>query len=696
MVNGDMLPFNLFIVGFAGTSFQFLLAREIMNISGGHELVTGIFLGSWLIASAAGAALAGKSSLNEIKKINIIFSASPVASLALLLVLSRLFLETGETPSLLTSILFTLLVLFPFCLVSGFTFVKLIQAAREANSSDPGKSFSMETVGGIVAGILLTVFTSGSFGTYKLFLIILLMLNAYTLITFVAEKTAIKMIFRVCILIVVSAVIFIDPDILFRKILLPGVTVTASADTPYGNITTGSYSGEESVYYNHKLLSYAHDVVEREEDVHYALLQRPEPEEILVISGSPRVHLQEILKYNVTSVTFIERDPFLAGKARDFISDKPVHVRAENMDAFRFIREAKDEKYDAVIILLPPPSTLSLNRFYTTEFFSSVRKKLVAGGIFACSPCLSENYYNDETVNLVSSVYNSLASVFRHVKPVAGQKLYLLASDESLSVEFCSLSVQRRVSNTYVSNDYLTDDLLENKSERIVNLIEKNARPNNSSFPIACFHFQSYYFSRDIDEKIPAILMLAVVFAVPVFFTRRSLLMMYCSASGLAGFEIILLLTLQVTAGNMYQMTGLVLASVMTGLAIGAGSRVKFHHAITLKVKVILVAAFYILTGLFYNDILSVRSMFVSVIIVVVLSLFPSFATGHFFRILTSGDDDGKITAPVYSADLAGSAMGFILITGILIPLSGMRTSIFILAAIILAGILFGSTSNKN
>lgn len=54
---------NLFIVGFVSTSIQLLLIREMMNISGGYELMTGTFLASWLIISAAGAILAGRSSL---------------------------------------------------------------------------------------------------------------------------------------------------------------------------------------------------------------------------------------------------------------------------------------------------------------------------------------------------------------------------------------------------------------------------------------------------------------------------------------------------------------------------------------------------------------------------------------------------------------------------------------------------------
>ncbi len=66
------------MIGFTSTSVQILLMREMMNIAGGYELISGVFLGSWLITSAAGAALATKSALNDIRKINLLFAARSV------------------------------------------------------------------------------------------------------------------------------------------------------------------------------------------------------------------------------------------------------------------------------------------------------------------------------------------------------------------------------------------------------------------------------------------------------------------------------------------------------------------------------------------------------------------------------------------------------------------------------------------
>jgi len=174
---------NLFIAGFVSSSIQLLMMKEIMNITGGYELITGLFLASWLIGSALGSLLAGRSALNDIRKINLVFSFSPVISLVIMLFLSRVFLNPGESPSLIVAIVFTFLVLIPFCLVSGFTFIKLLTIGKE-NNLEAGKSFSIETTGGIVAGITISIFTAGWINTYKLLLLIILLSVAYVLLKY--------------------------------------------------------------------------------------------------------------------------------------------------------------------------------------------------------------------------------------------------------------------------------------------------------------------------------------------------------------------------------------------------------------------------------------------------------------------------------------------------------------------------------
>jgi spermidine synthase len=693
-MSSSLIGVNLFLIGFTSTSIQFLLIREVMNISGGYELITGVFLGSWLIASATGAALAGKSKLNDIRKINLLFSLSPLASIFLMILLSRLILETGETPSFLISMIFTFILLFPFCLVSGFTFVKLLSSARKGNNFSPGKSFSIETTGGIVAGLIISLLTSGFLNTYQILLVIILLSLSYSILTFYINDASIKTLFKVLFAVLISVVIVTDPDILFRQLLLPGVKVIKTQDTPYGNITEGEYSGENTTYYNQRLLTFKNNAIEREEDIHYALLQRSNPGKVILISGSLESHLGEVLKYPVKKIFFIERDPALVKKAMSVSTTATVQLIVENKDAFRYIR-SKGEKVDAVILLLPPPSTLSLNRFYTKDFFGDVKERLVPGGIFMCSPGPVENYLNLESINLYSSIFNSLSAVFRYVKPVAGNKLYFIASDKELSVVFCGLTEARGIRNIYVGPDYLADDLIEKKSAEIIMSIDPAIRENRAQFPIASFHFQSYNLSKNLNEKIPAGILLILAFAVPLLAVRRSNMIMYFSASALAGFEIIILLTLQLTVGNMYQFTGIILAALMTGLAAGAGMNLKVLNSLSVKTKSFSLIIFYAVAALCFNYIIALKEIPVVIMLILISTILPSFLTGHIFRELTNRNSGDSVPASIYSADLAGSALGFILISGVVVPAFGIRVSIIFLALLIFTGILFGTNRNK-
>jgi spermidine synthase len=685
---------NLFIIGLVSSSLQLLLLREMLNISGGYELVTGIFLGSWLIGSSIGATIAGSSRLTDLRKINLIFSLSPLFSVTMMFLLSRMFLITGESPSFLVSLVYTFMVLLPFCMVSGFTFIKLISFAKTGNDFAPGKSFSVETIGGVVSGILISSLTSGILNTYQLLLLVILFSVSYVLLSYYLVNPGGKLAARLIIFVIASAIILTSPDKQFRQILLPGINVTESEDTPYGNITYGVYHGEKSTYYNQRLLTYNYDVVEREENIHYAMLQSQSPNNVILISGALNTQLPEVMKYPVKEVIYIERDPALIRNWSPKQDTLDIKLSVVNSDAFRYIRKTGGLA-DVIILSVPPPSTLQLNRYYTTEFFVAVRKKLNEGGVFMCSPGTGNDYFNKESIDLYSSIYNSLSSAFRYVKPVLGNKLYFIASDKEISVAFCSLTEIKKISNIYVSPDFLSDDLIAKKTEEITGLMNSRIRQNRSTFPVATYHFQLYSFSKDRDEKTPALVILILLFAAPLVLIKKRFMMMYFSASALAGFEIIILLTLQIMIGNMYQLTGLVIAGLMAGLATGSGAGIKILRGISLAKTGIALLLIYAAIGLLFNTIIGLKYEIPGLVLIVLSAFLPALLTGQLFHHLTMNRNELTSASSVYSADLAGSALGFILVTGIAIPVLGIRVSIFLLSSLILAGLLFGTIRNK-
>jgi spermidine synthase len=687
------MSINLFLIGFVSTSVQLLLLREMMNISGGYELISGIFLASWLSASSIGSLLAGRYGMDDIRKINLSFSLGPLISLLLLLTLSRILLHPGQTPSFLTSLIYTFIVLLPFCVITGYTFIRLLSIAKSLNGYNPGKSFALETTGGIIAGVTISTLTSGILNTYQLLLLITILINAWSLTSFIIERKSIKSLTKIIALLVASASIIFNPDILFRQILIPGVKVVNTTDTPYGNITTGIYKGEESIYYDHRLLNYSGDVAEREENIHYAMLQHNKPNDIILISGSLNSSLIEIAKYKPEGVTFIERDPFLAVQQHG--TEFPgLKVKIANEDAYMYIKKMK-EQADVMIMLIPPPSNLLLNRYYSKEFFHEVAAKLGMAGVFLCSPGPADTYLNNESILLYSSVYNSLKSQFRHVLPISGNKLYFLASNNYLSSEICRLAESRKINNTYVSADFLSDDLIDRRSEEIISSLSQSTSENKASVPLAYKSLQAYSFGKTKDQKTIFIILAILLFALPVLSVGRRNALMFLSAFSLAGFEIILLLLLQITAGNIYQLTGILFAALMAGLASGAGIDQRLVNALSIRRRMAILLLFYVIAGSLFNLLSALDGKILPSIIMMILAFIPAFLTGNIFSELSRMGGNDQVISEIYAADLAGSSLGFLLTAAIMIPLIGLQYSIFLMSLFIFAGLLLGTVWNK-
>lgn len=684
---------NLFLVGFISSSVQLLLLREIMIITGGYEIIAGAFLFSWLTGSAVGSALAPRSSLNDIRKINLIFATGTLLPVILMVIFSRLFLKPGETPSFLTGIIFTFLVLLPFCLISGYTFIKLVTSGKAINIV-PGRSFSTETAGGIVAGILVSLLSAGILNTYQSLLLIIILGISFTVLSFFITNEYQNVVFKVAVLIVSAIIITLSPDVLFRQILLKGIKVTETEDTPYGNLTKGIYHNEISQYYNQRLLIYKNDVIESEEDIHYGLLQSDSVENILLISGPLESRMKEIMKYRISRLVYVERDPALSGAS--LMADEPTMPapEIENDDAFSYVRST-NQKFDAVLMLLPPPSSLLLNRYYTFEFFSNIKKRLNNDGIFSCSPGINPEYFNSESIKLYSSVFNSLKAVFKNVIPIAGNKLYFIASDKVLSTKICSMVSAKNLNNSYVGCGYLSDDLISSKSDDVLALMDSKISNNSLTRPIACYYYQSFSLSKNLNEKLPSIILLGLLFAFSIRYFKPGNAVMFFSASALAGYEIILMLMLQLTIGNMYQLAGLIIAGVMAGLAVGSRMKIPFSGKKKVVTKVLLLSLFYAITGLSTGWIMEIESHLFLTFLLVLAGFLPAMITGSFFRDLTSGQAADRESSAVYSADLSGSALGFIAFTGLAIPLLGIEMSLLVLPGLVLTGYLFTGITRK-
>jgi spermidine synthase len=109
-----------------------------------------------------------------------------------------------------------------------------------------------------------------------------------------------------------------------------------------------------------------------------------ERKNILLLGGGDGLAAREILKYpDVETLTLVDLDPAMTRLARQdkiFLSINQgslndPRVRVVNQDAYQFIKNS-DALYDAVIIDLPDPKSVSLSLLYSLGFYKMVEKHL--------------------------------------------------------------------------------------------------------------------------------------------------------------------------------------------------------------------------------------------------------------------------------------------------------------------------------
>ncbi len=667
----------LFMLGFLSGTVQVIFLKEALNLSGGYEIAAGVVFACWILVSALGARLGGGNSNVSIRSLSLALPLSAVISFVLFAVVSKLILDEGVTPGILYTSVITTVSLIPFCIISGFMFVRLSYSGVKHLSVTAGKLFAVETAGGIISGIFVTLLSGNLLGNFQLFISAVII---YLVIITASGRQKAKYVIIMLLLSTGLAVLLFSPDHLIRNILIGSVRITESRDSRYGNIAVGDYMGEKNIFYNHRLTDYEEDTRQREEDIHYAMLQSDNPIHILIISGGIEKHLDEVLKYpSVKTVTYIERDPVLT-EVMDYKAISNDNADIITDDAFTYIGSTK-KKFDVIISLITGPENIITNRFYTSEFFLRIKDRLNSGGVFMIKTGSSQNYIGRDETGYLSSIFNSLDDVFVNVEPVMGGSLYLIASDKSLTTDIPSRIRETGIENVYVNPDYLNEAIISFSSGQILEGIDRSVRPNTLDRPLSVFYYQKYRMKKNGGDSLILIIVAGVLLFLPFLAANNDSKMMYSTSLNLAGTEIMALILIQSTAGNFYQLAGLLLAVVMGGLA--AGSSVNYmtgNRVIGIFPLLLAVTAF--LYSCISHFIISLPGNTVPVIISMSLVIIPAFMTGYYYRHRTSETDgQGRISA-IYFSDLTGSALGFLIIAGIIVPLFGIKYTFIILAII--------------
>ena len=132
-----------------------------------------------------------------------------------------------------------------------------------------------------------------------------------------------------------------DLDDLSRRLEYAGQDVIYHGLSPYGSLVVTKSAGQLNFIENGAPLFSTQNVGTGEETVHYAMAQRPNARRVLLISGGVSGTLQEILKYPVETVDYVELDPLILEVARRYLPESLADPRIHliNTDGRLYVRQ---------------------------------------------------------------------------------------------------------------------------------------------------------------------------------------------------------------------------------------------------------------------------------------------------------------------------------------------------------------------
>ena len=727
-------------MGLGALLAQIILLRELMKVFSGNELTAGIVLTAWLLWTAAGSALSGALADRIQDKpfifatVQLILSVILLASFLLTRYLRPLLgIPAGEIASLLQMVAGIFVLLIPFGLCSGFLFAlgcSLLGEITSKGARSIGHVYAYEALGAGIGGIAFSLLLIHILNPWQICLLTaaLFALSAFLL----SRRLRLIALVWVGLLIGLLVLFGIQLDLISQGWGWQGYRLVASKDTIYGNISVITEGPQVSFLENGVWAFTSPDPQTAEEAIHFALLEHPQPRELLLIGGGIGGLISEALKHpSLRHVDYVELDPNLVSMGRAHLPPQATlsladpRVEIITLDGRRFVRQGK-RHYDVVILHLPDPTTAQLNRYYTEEFFAEVAAILHEGGVFSLSVQSSENVIGHTLAQFLSSLYWTVQEAFPEVVVLPGPEARFLGartkgtltSDPSVLVRRAR---QRALSVDYVRDYYLFSNLSAERVRYLQSMLEqgKGAGINKDLRPICYFYdivlWSAQYtpFLKDWFLYLQGLqvkwifYLIAATTLILLWQGRRSASTPLLWVVAVTGFsqialEVILILTFQIIYGYLYYTIGLIITAYMIGLALGGWCITAVMGRITRPLRLLLLiqagVALYalgclpLILGLHQGALPPFLANAMEGLFPF-LTLVAGFLGGLHFPLASKvylGQQKaiGRIGGIVYGVDLAGSAGGALVISVILLPLVGIAQGISLIVVLNLSAIL--------
>jgi len=679
------------LLGIISSIFQLVILREFSFSIAKNELAFILGAGFWIISCSLGSIARLPRKLQDLP-LPLIACLSFIISIYLIHLAKLLNgMQYYEAASLKLVLLSSIALIGPTAFITGYIFKYLTLAYLNKNTAQRNtfaKFFAFEALGFFLGGLIFSLYFN-NYSNPLIFSILPLLLIA-----------GIKGIFRKTIIsffIIAATLISLRT---FSPILqkeFGNSDILLNAGSGYGPIVIARKAYSTMIFSEGSLLATSEDKAAVEEAIHTGLagINLSGEKDILFIGPALSQEINEIMKYNPGSLDSLHINPLISilseyttpydiRRRVNFITDDPV----------LYLKETK-KKYDAILAISPPPSSLSLNRYFTEDFYRLIKTKLKPAGIFSFSMPSKREILSPQFAKFNSSIINALDKVFNYRLIIPSDTMIIVASPDKEINDYDLIEnfIKVNPATDFFTIYHFKDNLKPSARDYIQNRLDAKIPANTSLTPSGFLNYLileqiKFYPDLKINQGktgkniIAALFIFWLLIIAFSFLSKRIYYLLNIGAVGFISIAMtaVIFVLFQAYCGALYWKLGLLIAFFMAGLSTGILIisskqiyRPKLLSVIFLCWGVAIIALLLSLKKL--GEVRYADIIFYS------FSLLCGFLSGGVYPVVAQGllesrMKEKKITTAIYAADLTGAFLGTLACGTLLIPFLGVTGSL--------------------
>ncbi|MEW6413199.1 MAG: hypothetical protein AB1483_12135 [Candidatus Zixiibacteriota bacterium] len=692
-----------FLLGFFSVVGQVLLLRELVASLNGDELFISTALFGWLISVAAGAYLGGRSRTSP----GALFwrGAVLLPVMVLLVRFSPMLTDhmTGEVIPFTQAALISMVAMLPIGIISGWLFPSI---ARQQMETEPSiiRVYLFEGIGAFLGGILVA-FAIGPWlsGLQLAFAVGLFIALFDWMFAIPSWNFRLR---RLLLMVVVVAIFLVGVGYLepvadqwrYRP-----YQVEKSFDTPYGRQTILSREDNVILLTDNSVEAVYPSTMAAENALIPALVYHPDAETIAYV-GQTEFGISQLAEEIFGGSNLVAIDPRqqLSEVIDGIISTDhlPVHLY---VDPGIMMTPIADDHwtFDIVIIAAGMFDTYKNGRLVTPSFFEHL--PLNPGGMVVIPTGYdTDRYIGNEQAEILSVIRNTLSGQFHYTEVWPGTSTVFFASDSSrfgLPVDSIIARIDSLDYNAqFVSRDYLPDRLDDLSRDRLLAAMGQYDAVNSIDKPILPY-LQALLRSKvdSADHLIitqiltqPLWLLIFPVVLIILFVTtiipkrakgKFALFLFFTAGVVSLSLELISFYVFQSYAGALYWAMAVLIGAFMLGLSLGTVAVYWIKSDKTASVALIVLMVLTLGFLFTYEN----GTIEFAVFYHAGFLLLTAAASGALFVGATRqyyGRKAKENRGTGYALEIAGSSLGALFSTAVLLPVIGLTYLLIAIAAV--------------